>query len=143
MPRKATRIIVTFKAPPAAVFNPYIVCGLQSNRLEITLQPNEGFNLSFQTKIPGEGMKLETQEMRFRYADTYGQLPEAYQTLMLDVMRGDRTLFVRNDEVELSWDKFAGVVDGTLPVHEYPAGSWGPQAAEKLLAGDECCWTDF
>lgn len=143
MPRKATRIIVTFRAPPAAVFNPYIVCGLQSNRLEITLQPNEGFNLSFQTKIPGEGMKLETQEMRFRYADTYGHLPEAYQTLMLDVMRGDRTLFVRNDEVELSWDKFAKVIDGSLPVRNYPAGSWGPPAAEKLLAGDECCWTDF
>jgi glucose-6-phosphate 1-dehydrogenase len=143
MPRKATRIIVTFKAPPAAVFNPYIVCGIESNRLEITLQPNEGFNLSFQTKIPGEGMKLETQEMRFRYADTYGPLPEAYQTLMLDVMKGDRTLFVRNDEVERSWDKFANVVNGTLPVHEYPAGSWGPGAAEKLLACDNCHWTDM
>jgi glucose-6-phosphate 1-dehydrogenase len=142
LPRKATRITVTFKAPPAAVFNPYIVCGMESNRLEITLQPNEGFNLSFQTKIPGEGMKLETQQMRFRYAETYGPLPEAYQTLMLDVMRGDRTLFVRNDEVEQSWDRFAKVVAGSLPVHEYPAGTWGPPAADTLLAHDECCWTD-
>ena len=143
LPRKATKVVVTFKAPPAAVFNPYIVCGMEGNRLEITLQPNEGFNLSFQTKIPGQGMKLETQEMRFRYGDTYGALPEAYQTLMLDVMRGDRTLFVRNDEVELSWERFAGVVDGSLPVHEYPAGSWGPAAADRLLASDACCWTDL
>jgi glucose-6-phosphate 1-dehydrogenase len=142
LPRKATRITVTFKAPPAAVFNPYIVCGMESNRLEITLQPNEGFNLSFQTKIPGEGMKLETQQMRFRYAETYGPLPEAYQTLMLDVMKGDRTLFVRNDEVEQSWERFADVVTGTLPVHDYPAGTWGPAAADKLLAHDDCCWTD-
>jgi glucose-6-phosphate 1-dehydrogenase len=142
LPRKVSRIIVTFRAPPPAVFNPYIVCGIESNRLEITLQPNEGFNLSFQTKIPGEGMKLETQQMRFRYADTYGALPEAYQTLMLDVMKGDRTLFVRNDEVESSWDRFAAVVKGGLPVHEYPAGTWGPEAAHDLLSLQACHWTD-
>lgn len=143
LPRKASRIVVTFHSPPAAVFNPYIVCGLDCNRLEITLQPNEGFNLTFQTKMPGQGMKLATQQMRFRYGDTYGQLPEAYQALMLDVMRGDRTLFVRNDEVEASWKLFAPVIDGTLPVHEYPAGSWGPTAAEKLLATSGCGWTDL
>jgi len=141
MPKKVSKIVVTFRSPPAAVFNPYVVCGFENNRLEITLQPNEGFNLSFQTKIPSEGMKLATQEMRFRYGDTFGVLPEAYQTLMLDVMRGDRTLFVRNDEVERSWELFANVIDGKRAVFPYSAGSWGPAAAEKLLAIDGCAWT--
>jgi glucose-6-phosphate 1-dehydrogenase len=143
MPRKVSRIVVSFRSPPAAVFNPYIVCGLDCNRLEVTLQPNEGFNLSFQTKIPGEGFKLATQEMRFRYSDAYGTLPEAYQTLMLDVMRGDRTLFVRNDEVETAWKLFMPIVDAGLPVHEYAAGSWGPAKAEQLLASSGCSWTDL
>jgi glucose-6-phosphate 1-dehydrogenase len=142
MPRKSSSIIVTFHQPPAAVFNPYIVCGMACNRLEITLQPNEGFNLSFMTKIPGEGMRLATQEMRFRYADTFGKLPEAYQTLMLDVMRGDRTLFVRNDEVEESWRLFTPVLDRRPAVLSYPAGSWGPAAADKLIGDGSCGWTE-
>jgi glucose-6-phosphate 1-dehydrogenase len=140
--RKSSSIVVTFHQPPAAVFNPYIVCGMACNRLEITLQPNEGFNLSFMTKIPGEGMRLATQEMRFRYADTFGKLPEAYQTLMLDVMRGDRTLFVRNDEVEESWRLFTPVISQPMPLHHYPAGTWGPAAAERLAGDHTCGWTE-
>jgi len=142
LPRKCSSIVVTFHQPPAAVFNPYIVCGMACNRLEITLQPNEGFNLSFMTKIPGEGMRLATQEMRFRYADTFGKLPEAYQTLMLDVMRGDRTLFVRNDEVEESWRLFTPVISQPMPLHHYPAGTWGPAAAERLAGDQTCGWTE-
>lgn len=142
LPRKCSSIVVTFHQPPAAVFNPYIVCGMACNRLEITLQPNEGFNLSFMTKIPGEGMRLATQEMRFRYAEAFGKLPEAYQTLMLDVMRGDRTLFVRNDEVEESWKLFTPVISERLPLHHYPAGTWGPAAAERLAGDHTCGWTE-
>lgn len=143
LPRKVSRIVVTFRSPPAAVFNPYIVCGLSNNRLEIALQPNEGFNLAFQVKMPGEGMRLHSQEMRFRYADAFGPLPEAYQTLMLDVMRGDHTLFVRNDEVEASWKLFEPLISGKIEVHEYAAGTWGPPRADSILARDSCGWTDL
>ena len=132
--KKATRIAVTFRTPPATVFSPYIVCGSESNRLLITLQPNEGFNLSFQVKIPGEGMRLHTQEMRFRYAEEFGTLPEAYQMLLVDVMRGDHTLFVRNDEVEASWKVSAPLIDTGREPLLYPAGSWGPSKADELLA---------
>jgi glucose-6-phosphate 1-dehydrogenase len=142
MPRKTSSIVVTFHSPPAAVFNPYVVCGMACNRLEITLQPNEGFNLSFVTKIPGEGMHLAAQEMRFRYADAFGKLPEAYQTLMLDVMRGDRTLFVRNDEVEESWKLFTPMLTDRPKVHQYSAGTWGPAAADKLMGDNHCGWTE-
>jgi glucose-6-phosphate 1-dehydrogenase len=134
--KKSTKIVVNFRCPPAAVFNPYIVCGTESNRLTITLQPNEGFNLAFQVKIPGgEGLHLHTQEMRFRYADTFGVLPEAYQTLLLDVMRGDHTLFVRNDEVEAAWKVCEPMIDGSNEVHSYAAGSWGPTRADALVKG--------
>lgn len=141
MGRRLSRIAVIFHAPPAAVFNPYIVCGMACNRLEIALQPNEGFNLTFQVKIPGEGMRLKTEEMRFRYGEAFGQLPEAYQTLMLDVMRGDRTLFVRHDEMEAAWRLCEPLLDGQRTIHEYPAGSWGPSQADALLAQQGFCWT--
>ena len=140
--RKTTKIVVTFRCPPPAVFNPYIVCGNESNRLTITLQPNEGFNLAFQVKIPGEGMRLHTQEMRFRYADEFGRLPEAYQTLLLDVMRGDHTLFVRNDEVESAWQVCGPLIDGTAPIHAYPAGTWGPAKAEALVEAHGHSWVN-
>ncbi|MCG3124008.1 MAG: Glucose-6-phosphate 1-dehydrogenase [Phycisphaerales bacterium] len=142
MARKTTKIVVTFKCPPAAVFNPYIVCGNEGNRLTITLQPNEGFNLAFQVKVPGEGMRLHTQEMRFRYADEFGRLPEAYQTLLLDVMRGDHTLFVRNDEVEAAWRVCDPLIAGRVPVHAYPAGSWGPTQAQALVEADRYQWVN-
>jgi glucose-6-phosphate 1-dehydrogenase len=142
LPRKSSIITVTFREAPAAVFNPYVVCGMACNKLEITLQPNEGFNLSFITKIPGPGMHLANQQMRFRYADSFGPLPEAYQTLLLDVMRGDRTLFVRNDEVEGSWKLFEPNLTNRPPIRFYPAGSWGPAEADKLFGENNCTWTE-
>jgi glucose-6-phosphate 1-dehydrogenase len=87
-------------------------------------------------------MHLAAQEMRFRYADAFGKLPEAYQTLMLDVMRGDRTLFVRNDEVEESWKLFTPMLTDRPKVHQYSAGTWGPAAADKLMGDNHCGWTE-
>lgn len=141
MPRKLSRIVVTFRAPPAAVFQPMVVCGFSCNRLEIALQPNEGVNLTFQVKEPGDGMRLHTQEMRFRYAEAFGPLPEAYQTLLLDVMRGERTLFVRHDEMEDAWRLCEPLLNGRRHIHEYAAGTWGPTAAHDLINQDGHGWT--
>lgn len=142
LPKKLSRIIVTFKSPPAAVFNPYIVCGMGGNRLEIVLQPNEGFTLSFQVKLPGDGMRLHTQEMRFRYAEAFGHLPEAYQTLLLDVMHGDHTLFVRGDEIEQAWKICDPLLKSPGELFTYSAGTWGPTRADQLLSDRSCCWTN-
>ncbi len=139
LPRKLSRIVVVFRAPPAAVFQPLVVCGMSCNRLEIALQPNEGFNLTFQVKLPGEGMRLYTQEMRFRYAEAFGPLAEAYQALLLDVMRGERTLFVRYDEMEEAWRLCEPLLNGPRQLHFYPAGSWGPARANDLIENDG--WT--
>jgi glucose-6-phosphate 1-dehydrogenase len=105
------------------------------NELIITLQPDEGFDLRFEVKAPesdGE-MSLETQRLSFSYDDAFGPMPDAYETLLRDIITGDQTLFVRSDEVEASWQLYAPVLEARPPVHPYPAGTWGPDAARRLL----------
>jgi glucose-6-phosphate 1-dehydrogenase len=106
----------------------------------MTIQPKEGFALYFHVKAPGKPLKLERLPLDFFYAERYKELPEAYQTLLLDVMDGDQTLFVRGDEVEAAWRVIAPTLDPDLPVSEYEAGTWGPEAAEALLARGQQWW---
>ncbi len=143
LPRRVSRIVISFRCPPVSVFHPYDACLLQSNRLEITLQPNEGFNLSFEVKKPGSGMEVQTQQMRFRYAEVFGPLPDAYETLLMDVLRGDRTLFVRSDEIEASWELYDPLLRLRPPVRPYAAGCWGPPEADALLSEWGTTWTNL
>ena len=115
-------------------------CPISPNVLVMTLQPDEGFEVRFELKEPGKA-NVVTQPMSFNYADRFRLLPDAYQTLLFDVITGDQTLFVRADEVEASWKLWTPLLDrDDIPLHPYPAGSWGPAAADALLAeGDE--WT--
>ena len=133
LPERYTGITVSFRRPPISVFRPFDSCDICGDELEITLQPNEGFTLSFEVKKPGEPLELVRQQLDFRYAEAFEPLHDAYETLLLDVLTGDQTLFVRADEVEASWELYTpllGRID--LPVHPYPAGSWGPEEAERL-----------
>jgi glucose-6-phosphate 1-dehydrogenase len=114
---------------------------VHSNELVITLQPNEGFDLVFEVKPPGEAMATRTERMRFRYAEQFGNLPDAYQTLLLDVLEGDPTLFVRADEVEASWQLYTDILAHPPSPKPYPAGSWGPSQADKLLQPNEEPWS--
>jgi glucose-6-phosphate 1-dehydrogenase len=141
--KKATRIVVTFRRPPVAMFDTYGSCVFTQNRLELLLQPDEGFNMTVDVKQPGSGLHLQTQRMRFRYAEAFGKLPEAYQTLLLDVVRGDRTLFVRSDEIETSWELFDPVLQNRPELKQYASGSWGPQEAEDLLVSRGHQWTEI
>ncbi len=141
LPRKVSRIVISFRCPPVAVFHPFNACLLHRNRLDIALQPNEGFNLSFEVKHPGAGLNVQTQEMRFRYSEVFGAIPDAYETLLMDVMRGDRTLFVRSDEVEGSWKLYDPLLSSPPPVRPYAAGSWGPAEADDLLHAWGSEWT--
>lgn len=135
---RLTQIAVRFHGAPVSLFQTYAAtCGLSPNMLLITLQPNEGFDLRFDVKTPGEPFSLQSQQLRFRYEDAFGPLPEAYETLLLDVITGDQTLFVHADEAEASWALYAPLLERDLPLHPYPAGSWGPQEALRLLDG----WT--
>ena len=145
LPRKLTQIAVRFQGAPISLFQdseqPCIPqeadCEARSNELLITLQPDEGFDLRFEVKAPGENgngtMNLETQQLSFSYEDAFGPVPDAYEALLRDIIVGDPTLFVRADEVEASWQLYAPVLDPDQPVHPYEAGTWGPEAVDQLL----------
>ena len=135
---RLTEIVVRFHCAPVSLFQPYsTTCGVSPNELSITLQPNEGFGLRFDVKTPGEPFSLASQQLQFCYEDAFGPLPEADETLLLDVITGDQTLFGHADETEASWRLYAPLLESTLDLHPYPAGSWGPQEARRLLDG----WT--
>jgi glucose-6-phosphate 1-dehydrogenase len=110
------------------------------NSLNMMLQPDEGFDLCFEMKALGEPMKLQTQRLHFRYAEAFAPLPDAYETLLLDIITGDQTLFVHANEVEESWKLYAPIIEQKLPIHTYPAGSWGPPEAEKLIMREGHVW---
>lgn len=132
--RRSTRIAIEFRGPPVALFRDREHRRPRTNVLIINLQPDEGFNLSFEVKSPGQGYALQTRHMEFRYADAFGQtLSAGYETLLLDVIEGDQTLFVHADETEAAWRLYTPLLHQNLPREPYPAGSWGPAAADRLL----------
>jgi glucose-6-phosphate 1-dehydrogenase len=134
LPRRLTQIAVTFRCPPVWVFEPSYGGTCSSNVLIFTVQPDEGFDLHFEVKAPGEPLHFRTQSFRYRYAEGFAPLPEAYDTLLLDLMAGDQTLFVRADEVEWAWRLYAPALDpDPASVLFYPAGTWGPPAAERFM----------
>ena len=136
MAERTTQIAVTFRPPPVCLFHSIPDdCVSHSDVLYLTLQPDEGFRLEIEVKAPGEPGGLRTIPLHFAYEEEFGQVPEAYETLLRDVIQGDQTLFVHSDEVEESWRLFDPIVQADLPVHDYPAGSWGPTEAAALLDG--------
>jgi glucose-6-phosphate 1-dehydrogenase len=131
LPKRLTQIAVTFRQPPVCLFESMGSCLLHSNVLLITLQPDEGFALYFDVKAPGEPLDLRTLPLSFRYEDAFEKIPDAYETLLRDILEGDQTLFVHSDEVEASWKLFEPLLGGDREVHHYPAGSWGPEEATR------------
>ena len=138
--RKLTEIAVTLKPVPHLLFEQDGAEGAQPNQLRLAVQPNEGVSLSLAAKIPGAGMRIRPVNMEFQYGTAFlSQSPEAYERLILDAMRGDATLFTRDDEVEASWAIVDPVADAwdadPRPPPTYPAGSSGPPEADALLRG--------
>ena len=136
--RKVTEIAVTLKPVPHLGFVQDGSAGPRPNQLVLTVQPNEGVSLQLGAKIPGSRMRIRPVSMEFLYGTSFlSQSPEAYERLIIDAMRGDATLFTRNDEVEAQWE----IIDPVLaawqaldqPVEDYEAGSQGPGAARGLL----------
>ncbi len=139
--RKVTEIAVTLKPVPHLAFSQDGSLGVQPNQLVLTLQPNEGVSLRLGAKIPGTRMIIRPVNMEFLYGTAFlSQSPEAYERLITDAMRGDATLFTRNDEVEAQWricDPIVGYwahpPGAPAPVASYEAGSQGPEEAEALM----------
>jgi glucose-6-phosphate 1-dehydrogenase len=135
LPAKATRVVVTFKAPPVSMFVTEEEYEVNPDRISILIQPDEGFELAFEIKVPGREMRAQTHRMAFHYADVFGELPDGYDTLLVEVMLGDPTHFVRADEVEESWRIYQAVLTNPPPLVFYPAGSEGPPEAQRLVEG--------
>jgi glucose-6-phosphate 1-dehydrogenase len=141
--RKVTEIAVTLKPVPHMAFQQDGTAGLKPNQLVLTVQPNEGVSLSLGAKIPGTRMRIRDVQMEFLYGTAFmSQSPEAYERLIMDAMRGDATLFTRNDEVEAQWKIIEPILEtwaqGKPPVAKYPAGSHGPEEANGILCeGDK------
>ena len=133
LPRKMTQIAVTFREAPTQVFRSLDPGSIPPNMLLITLQPSEGFSLCFSVKSPGRPFQLSDHALQFDYEQAFGPLPEAYETLLRDVMIGDQTLFVSADFTETAWRLYDPLLTGENSVHFYGAGSWGPKEADALL----------
>ncbi len=133
LPRRLTQIAVTFRRAPVCLFETLGGCEPNANVLLLTLQPDEGFVLCFDVKEPSEPLSLRTLPLHFDYKEAFGQIPDAYETLLSDVLTGDQTLFVHAEETEASWRLYTSLLGRDLPLHAYPSGTWGPEAATHLL----------
>lgn len=139
-------ITIQFKDVPHKIFPTEAAESWTQNRLIISIQPEMSIRLQVQAKRPGLDMILNTVDMVFDYKGTYtNQAPEAYETLLLDTMLGDQTLFMRGDQIEAAWDLIMPILSTwtnkkSLNFPNYAAGAWGPEAAEALIARDGFTW---
>lgn len=145
---QTTQIVIQFRQPPHMMFAGGPRAPFESNRLVIQVQPAEGLQLHFQTKVPDAGMKLRLTDLSFNFQDRFTVgMPEAYQRLLLDVMQGDASLFSRADEVELAWK----IIDpiqrgweqpGWPPLALYESGGWGPPSSTEWMCKQYREWFD-
>ena len=162
MPKRFTEVQVQFKTPPLSLFNrppgvsrPEFRRMLKENKLgrkppnvlTLSIQPREAITLSFGVKRPGADMEMAPAKLSFDYGEHFGEeSAPAYERLLLDAMEGDATLFLRADEIEASW-RFADAIRGAWdsddppPILSYPAGTWGPTAAQRLYEEIEWTWS--
>jgi len=141
LPKRVTEISVHFRNVPHLLFRGEGADQLKPNVLSFQIQPDEGITLKMSSKPPGPRVRVQSVNMDFSYGASFGvEAPEAYERLLLDCMRGDPTLFTRNDEIEEAWDLLAPILSvwggsqGRVPpVYGYEAGTWGPTAADELM----------
>lgn len=145
---RTTQIVIQFRQAPHMMFEGGPRAAFQSNRLVIQVQPAEGIQLHFETKVPDEGMKLRMTDLSFNFRDRFvGGMPEAYERLLLDVMNGDASLFSRADEVELAWSIIDPIQKGWQspgwpPLALYESGGWGPPNSTHWMCLQNREWFD-
>ena len=148
MAKRVTEITVTFKKPPLSIFNDagQGSDGIKSNVISMRIQPDEGITLRFGAKLPGPNMRISPVNMIFSYAESFGaSSANGYERLLLDAMLGDATLFAHRDGVEATWALMTPVLENwkngaKMEFPNYPAGTWGPEAADELLKKDGRKW---
>lgn len=147
MKERSSEIGVHFQSPPHVMFDLPEGGGLPSNMLSVCIQPDEGIHLQFEAKVPGAAQDTKSVDMDFHYSSSFPgeRLPEAYERLLLDALKGDASLFMRGDEIETAWR----IIDpllvawedrGDPPLCRYARGSWGPSEGDALLAKRDRYW---
>ncbi len=144
---RTTQIVIQFRPPPHMMFETARRRDLDANRLVIQIQPAEGIQLHFQTKVPDAGMRLRLTDLDFRFDEFAKTLPEAYERLLLDILNGDASLFARSDEVELSWEVIDPILQawnqqGLPELAYYDRGCWGPRESNKWIWSNGGDWLD-
>ena len=145
--KTSSLIVIQFKPVPHNLFDNKVITDLRPNQLIISIQPEMEITLLFHAKEPGVRLRVKPVEMDFTYKESYNlPIPEAYETLLLEVLEGDATLFMRADQVEEAWKVVMPVLDAwkkeaAPKFPNYTPGSWGPKAAESLIKADGCDWT--
>lgn len=148
LPKRASEVAVQFKEIPHILFNANPSQPLSPNVLILRIQPEEGLAMRIMSRVPGTRAQTHPVEMNFKYSEAFGRpSPEAYERLLLDVMMGDASRFMRRDAVEASWGWITDILDGWshqgnrwLP--EYQAGTWGPVEADRMIQNDGRAWRE-
>ena len=146
LPKRTTEIAIQFQRPPLQIFRRVSPTSVPPNLIVINVQPDEGISIRFGAKLPGTRMQLAPVMMSFRYGNAFGGgVPEAYETLLLDAMIGDATLFARHDFVEAAWALISPVhqawqAEGLTELPTFEAGEWGPAEADAMMARDGRRW---
>jgi glucose-6-phosphate 1-dehydrogenase len=146
LPKRASEVAIQFKEVPKILFNANPEVPLEPTVLSLRVQPEEGLSLRIASKLPGPKLRIYPVKLEFNYSSSFAATtPEAYERLLLDVMAGDATLFMRRDAVEAAWEFVMPILDTWeqsrarfLP--EYRAGTWGPLEAERLIEADGRQW---
>jgi glucose-6-phosphate 1-dehydrogenase len=145
LPKRSTEIAIQFRTAPHQLFSREASAGLDPNALVLRIQPDEGISLKFGAKVPVQGIRIRSVNMDFDYGASFMvDAPDAYETLILDALRGDATLFTRRDEVDQQWAFVDPIIRSWALSRdqppEYPAGTWGPAEADTLIESDGRQW---
>jgi len=146
MPKRSSEVAVQFKEVPNVLFNHHPDVPLEPTVLSLKIQPEEGLSLRISSKLPGPKLRIYPVKMDFNYGTSFGgTTPEAYERLILDVMAGDQTLFMRRDAVEAAWEYVMPILnhwdkEADREIPTYQAGTWGPAEADKLIEADGRQW---
>jgi len=145
---RTSQIVIQYRQPPIMMFENGPRSHVDPNKLVVQIQPAEGIQLHFQTKVPDAGIKLRTTDLDFKFCREFtGTIPDSYQRLLLDALTGDASLFARHDEVEVAWS----IIDPILaawnspaapPLEVYPRGDWGPPASDQWMRAQGREWFD-
>jgi glucose-6-phosphate 1-dehydrogenase len=149
LPKRVSEVAIQFKDVPQVLFNSQPGKPLEPTVLSVRMQPEEGLSMRIASKLPGPKIRIYPVKMEFNYNSSFGnESPEAYERLILDVMAGDATLFMRRDQVDAAWRFVMPILDRweqsrVRDLPEYQCGTWGPIEAERIIEPDGRAWRNL